>query len=284
MRKSLLYLVLSCFCISTAYTQSEGTGAPLQIGLGMVGHSYIGDLTEKEVGLMRFYPGGNISLQFNGKKPLKFQLNAGYGQFTEQSDAGKQIEIDGVIPNNYVQTSFFYTELRLKFFFRNRKRIRPYLSAGAGMFSFQPEDELGNFLGENIFTRLPEEIYGSTVASFPLTAGVQGRLNKMLSLGLDYTWRLTTTDYLDNIGLLGSKKGNDAMHAIQASLYFTLEQRSIGKNPEKKPKEIQPETPQLDISPHTVSVDWILETVPDQATQIQLLERFIEPVDYERFE
>ena len=285
MRKALLlYLILSCFCILTVYAQSENPGAPLQIGLGMVGHSYVGDLTEKGVGVRRFYPGGNISLQFNGEGALKFQLNAGYGGFTEQSDLERQEVVNGIIPNNYVQTSFFYSDLRLKFFFLKRKRIRPYLSAGVGMFSFQPEDEMGNFLGENIFTRLPDEIYGSTVATFPMTMGVQGKLNKMLALGLDYTWRFTTTDYLDNIGLLGKKAGNDATHAIQASLYFTLEQRASPKPPENKEQEPKPESAPLAISPLSANVDWILEMLPDPEKQIRDLERFSEPVAYDKFE
>ena len=44
--------------------------------------------------------------------------------------------------------------------------------------------------------------YNTTIASFPLTAGFQVRINDVISVSADYTHRFTSTDYLDNIGLL----------------------------------------------------------------------------------
>ncbi|MEM6807168.1 MAG: hypothetical protein AAF696_37545, partial [Bacteroidota bacterium] len=95
---------------------------------------------------------------------------------------------------------------------------------------FNPEDLEGNFLIENIFTRLPEEdTYLSLVAQFPLQAGVQLKVNPNLSIGLSALYRFVSSDYLDNISLLGPRSGNDALLTAQAELLF-----SLGESPDKK--------------------------------------------------
>jgi LysM repeat protein len=223
----ILICLFCCFCSCWLCGQDDlqdpPDSSPLKIGLGMMGISYVGDLTVEEGSFFRYYPGGSLSLQFESKSGLKPMLMAGYGGFSEQVDVFPSTPPIGVEPNTFVETSVFFTDLRLQYFLRKRKSFQPYLSAGVGLLFFSPEDQDGNYLGENVFTRLEEEFeYNTTVASFPLTAGFLVRLNEIISLSADYTHRLTPTDYLDNIGLLGTKEGNDALRHLQVSVHFTL--------------------------------------------------------------
>jgi hypothetical protein len=218
--KKLFWLILFCLC-SQLFAQEPKPKYPLQVGFGLTGIAYVGDLTNTTTQFQRINPGGNLSLQLVTPRILDLQVNAGFGKFSEQVDDG-----GGVVEpaNSFVETSFFYGDLRVKLRFRHRKQIQPYLSTGAGLLVFSPRDVNGKFLTRNTSTRNENEKYNTAVPQLPVVAGCQMILNETLMLSMDYTYRFTPTDYLDNIGQLGPRKGFDVLHAIQISLYFTLNQ------------------------------------------------------------
>jgi opacity protein-like surface antigen len=201
---------------------------PLRLGLGLMGTSYVGDLNTNSQPLERFYPGANLSLQFASAKLLSPQLNAGFGKFTAQDR--DLTAVDGVQPNKFVQTGFFYVDLRLKARFLREKGLHPYLSAGIGMLGYTPKDASGFNLIDNFATRADGETYGSISASFPLSTGLELRLSPILMLGLEYTYRATTTDYLDNIGQLGLRNGKDKLQTLMLSLYATFDPEAMSKS------------------------------------------------------
>lgn len=202
-------------------TPAENT-RPLKVGLSMSGSMYIGDLTDDETMFHRIYPGANISLQSEGYRNLRGQLNAGFGRFSEQYDTEPPELPKGIFPVNFVETSFFYGDLRLKYRFFKRRSIQPFVSGGAGFLIFSPQDENGKFLSDAILTRPEGEFYNTAVPQIPLAAGVQARITPLLWLGAEYTYRYVPTDYLDNIGELGRRPGNDQLHQVMVSLYFNL--------------------------------------------------------------
>lgn len=201
--------------------QQEGP-PPIRIGVGMMGITYRGDLTVDEGSFQRFSPGGHLQVQFAAKKPIRPSLLAGYGGFREQIDVFPGNIPAGVEPNTFVETNFFFADFRLNYFLLSKKRFSPFVAAGVGMFSFSPEDQDGNFLGENIFTRLEGETYNTTILSIPLSIGFQYEVNQVIALSLGYTHRLTPSDYLDNIGSLGTKEGNDVVQHFQVGVHFSL--------------------------------------------------------------
>ncbi|MEM7371491.1 MAG: hypothetical protein AAF587_22955 [Bacteroidota bacterium] len=207
---------------ATMSVDAPQEAAPLQLGLGWWGFDYRGDLSSSNGMFERVYPGFDVSLQFDNNKPVGIQFHAGYGRFVAQTEEEPIPGPDDVLPNTFVETPFFYTDLRLRWYVIRRFRIKPYLSAGAGLLFFRPLDKRRNFLGENFFTRLPEEEYLTSIASFPLSAGLVAKVARQIHLGISYTYRLTTTDYLDNIGQLGEVAGNDRLHGLGVSLYLSL--------------------------------------------------------------
>lgn len=188
----------------------------------MSGSMYIGDLTDDETMFHRIYPGANISLQSEGYRNLRAQLNAGFGRFSEQYDTEPPELPKGIFPVNFVETSFFYGDLRLKYRFFKRKQIQPFISAGAGFLIFSPRDASGKFLSDAILTRPEGEFYNTAVPQLPMTAGVQARITPIMWLGAEYTYRYVPTDYLDNIGQLGRRPGNDQLHQVMVSLYINM--------------------------------------------------------------
>lgn len=202
----------------------------LRVGLGLVHNAYYGDLSDPNDPFPRVYPGVNFSLQPYGSNPFHLQLNAGFGKVAAQRDMNDIPHVPGIVRVNFVETSFFYSDLRLKYRFFHKKYVQPYVSAGAGFFIFSPKDRNGKFLSEAIRTRPEGENYNTSIPQLPLSAGVQARITRLVWAGIDYTYRIVPTDYIDNIGALGSRAGNDRLHALQMTLYFNMS----GKEPVKR--------------------------------------------------
>lgn len=238
----LLFLVLS----GSVLLAQDGP-PPLRIGLGYTGTAYRGDFTTEPNALWRAEPGGNLSVDIHTQRPLRFQFQLGFGGFSEQADAPLPLAPEGIVPNRFVRTSFFYTDVRLQYRFLRQARIQPYVAAGAGLFSFQPRDAQGNFLGENFFSRLPEESYLTLLASVPVSAGAEWHFSQWGGLGLEYTYRMTGSDYLDNIGLLGEAPGNDRLHSLQVKLLLVVGRDAAAPSvmplPVEIPAEVAEEAP-----------------------------------------
>ncbi|MEM7659366.1 MAG: hypothetical protein AAF399_24815 [Bacteroidota bacterium] len=223
MRRIPLFLV-SCLLIfsnASLLGQNQATPPPLQLGLGWWGYNYLGDLSEEQRWGDRAYPGIRLSLQFDGKKALQFQFNVGYGRIVDQTDAPPIVQQDA-ISNTYVETPFFFTDVRIRWFFLRFHRIESFVSAGGNLLFFRPLDQFGNFLGENYFSRLPEEQYNTNVFAPPVGLGVQIRINPVLKIGIEYNHFFTLTDYLDNIGELGGRAGNDRLQGLGVNMMLNL--------------------------------------------------------------
>lgn len=203
----------------------QGPQSPLRLGLGLLGTTYVGDLNSNGGSFERFLPGAALSLQFASQKLLSPQLNAGFGRFTAQD---RNLEaVDGVHPNTFVQTPFFFLDFRLKARFLREAPVHPHISAGIGMLGYTPKDGDGNNLIDNFATRNEGETYGSMTASFPLSAGLEIPLHPILMLGLEYTYRPTTSDYLDNVGQVGLRKGKDKLQSLLLTMYVTFDPSAV---------------------------------------------------------
>jgi hypothetical protein len=216
------WIALFLLLLLAAAVPAQGPQSPLRLGLGLMGTTYVGDLNSTGGSLMRFSPGATLSLQFAGTKLISPQLNAGFGKFVAQ-DRDLQPSEEGIQPNTFVQTPFFFVDFRLKARFLRETAVHPHISAGIGLLGFTPKDGDGNNLIDNFATREESETYGSMTASFPLSAGLEVELNGVIMLGLEYTFRPTTSDYLDNVGLLGPRDGKDKLQSLLLTLYFTID-------------------------------------------------------------
>lgn len=87
-------------------------------------------------------------------------------------------------------------------------RLSPYVTAGIGFFSFNPQANLnGSWIdlqplsteGQG-FKELPDrKKYNLSQISFPLGAGVRYELSPMFNLRAEFVYRVLNTDYLDDV-------------------------------------------------------------------------------------
>jgi hypothetical protein len=206
---------------------------PVQVGVGLFSAFYSGDLTQKNA-LQGFGPGMDISFKFDTPRRVSPIFNLGFGSFAAEN---RDLPLaQGIQPNTFVQTAFWYVDLMLRINLVNRSnpkrmyktksvyagepRLRPYAAFGLGILGFTPRDRNGNNLATNPGTRAPGENYGNTTAFFPLAIGVTYRLSPVIMVGAELQRRFTFTQYLDNIGQLGAG-GADALNTLQLSVHFT---------------------------------------------------------------
>ena len=230
-----IYTILLVSCLSLPFLSfSQSTSGAPHLGIGWTGLMYTGDLTVDETDYLRMYPGANMFLQFGNDKAFRLRFNAGFGKVVEQEDRRFQTLEEVRQSNNYFETNLFYFDLRLMRYFFRRGPVQPYIGIGPSILFFNPKDQDGNFLIDNIFTRELGEEFPTTIFVWPATAGLSFPLSKSLRLNVDYTYRLNMSDYIDNIGLLGRDPGKDQLHAFQVGFDVRL-----GIN--RKPKVIEPQ-------------------------------------------
>lgn len=225
--KRIVAILMTLLLVLSARAQ-KGPSSPLRLGVGLLGSTYVGDLNTSGDALSRFTPGASLSLQFASQHLLSPQLNVGFGKIVAQDRDIPAVE--GVQPNTFVQTPFFFVDLRLKAKFLREAPVHPYVSAGVGLLGYTPKDMDGNNLIDNYATRNDGETFGSMAASFPLNAGLEVPLNAILMLGLEYTYRATTTDYIDNVGQLGLRNGKDKLQSLLLTLYVTFDPDAMSRS------------------------------------------------------
>ena len=93
-----------------------------------------------------------------------------------------------------------------------RKILSPYLFAGIGGLTFDPNPTFDLNKLEGIESRIREDRsaeYTTTRLSIPFGAGVKLNATERLSVGLEMGWHTALTDYLDGISLSGDPNDND---------------------------------------------------------------------------
>lgn len=196
----------------------------LQVGVGFSGLTYKGDLNWKRETYYRLYPAVRLTAQFDNQKRVTPQVGVMLGSFSAENRTLAPVE--GIQPNTFVRTRFVSADVRLLVRLVKTGRVRPHLGVGLGFLAYDPMDAEGNTLVTNLNTRQETESYGNLAVQFPLVVGVQYRVNELAALGLEFSHHGTTTDYLDNIGQLGARSGNDRLQALTLSLHIVPGQKA----------------------------------------------------------
>jgi len=115
------------------------------------------------------------------------------------------IEISGIYEFHLIKPSYIHLSGANTTKIFDGNRFGAYLSGGVGLFYFNPKGKLGNdyhalkplnTAGQG-FPDGPDP-YRRIALGFPLGGGVYMLLNKNFTLGLDFAYRWTTTDYIDD--------------------------------------------------------------------------------------
>lgn len=190
-----------------------------QVGVSPTALIYAGDLTPSDERLHRVSAGFNASLQFDLPKLFTPQLNIGVARLRAQDRTLGPA--DGVQPNTFVSTRLIHASFVLRLRLMRRSRFRPHAGVGIGLLSYRPQDEIGENLADQPNTRAPGEEYGGITGVLPLNVGCTYKINDLFAVGFDYTRQVVFTDYLDNIGALGTDNRNDRLHELRFTVYFS---------------------------------------------------------------
>lgn len=224
---------------SKEYVEPPGWSVGMNIGLldlwGDVGtKSIIDHYTNGKYWNKPHFMGG-VFVRYSAHPAFAMRLGGSYGTLyatdewnesmandalTIEDDAFQRRLRNQSIRANTWETSFLLEITPRRFNYESlgaRKRFQPYLLLGVGYFHFKPTakyiDRAGNDRGYvNLYdlnveaTGLPAEVYAESPEKYslwqlaiPMGLGVRWDIGRRLALGVEYIYRYTFTDYLDNV-------------------------------------------------------------------------------------
>lgn len=185
-----------------------------EVGLSFGGMNYLGDLNDQSM-LGRVNMAGGVSLRYCYDSRWSLALGGSYGH------------IEGGNPdvirrrNLSFRSSLIEGSLRAEFNFfpyglvvSSQRRSTPYIFCGIGLFKFNPqamvvdpatgETEWYNLQplgteGQGTAAYPERQKYQLIEVSMPFGFGYRWRLSPSMHLTVEYGWRKTWTDYLDDV-------------------------------------------------------------------------------------
>lgn len=178
-----------------------------------------------------------LGLQLNRSKRLNGSFGLSYGQISGENSRYLFSGDAEANPNRFFSSSLITAQYDLHVNILKKKSYILYLSQGIGLARFKPEDELGNPLQERFTTRAASETYGNSSIMLPSKLGFIYLLPHHWGLGLEAGYLNPMTDYLDNIGQWGNKKGNDNVLLFSFKVYVPLKKAMVEKESKEKTAE-----------------------------------------------
>lgn len=113
-----------------------------------------------------------------------------------------------------------------------KKVFSPYLIGGLGMTYFNPKVDFGDRSGSN--DEMVAMDQAEDVSTFrlvvPVGAGVKMDLNPQWTLGLEYGFRISFSDYLDGVSMSGNPDKNDWYGIGGLNLNYRMSKRDTDKD------------------------------------------------------
>lgn len=169
--------------------------------------NYQGDLIDKRINFTQFGTSLSAGVQYAFSPRIAARFDLGYEKLQ-----GSDSKSGGAVPNRNLsfKSNVFDFSLAAEFTILNLDKfpISPYVSAGVGVVVFDPyaytpvtgkRQSLHdlNTEGQGLSGFGPS--YDRSALEFPLGAGLKYRANDNLTVVLDVNYRITQTDYLDDV-------------------------------------------------------------------------------------
>lgn len=213
--KSLKYLVaFVAFVFGMNELQAQLRNKYIQVGVSLGATNYKGDLDDN-FALKFTRPGlGFIgAYKFHPHMAVRLTFNQGWMGASDEKAASDVPRIRRNLSFRSPITEAALT-LQYEFFANNRKytyrpNYTPYLFAGIGVFTFNPQAKLGDEWydlqelgteGQHLSTCADcPEPYSLVQISFPFGVGLRYKLTSKIDLSVEIGLRKTLTDYLDDV-------------------------------------------------------------------------------------
>ena len=210
----------------------------IHAGAGLA--AYHGDLMQSDANMFKqasYAFNAGVAYAFSKKISATFDLGIQKLQAADSKNSGAQYKARNLsFKSNVFDISLaaVYSILDLK-----KYKVTPYISAGVGVMFFNPyaNDASGKkqFLrelgteGQGLAAYPERKMYKKSAVIFPLGFGAKYPLNEKIALLLDFNYRITGTDYLDDVSINGypDKTLLDARNPVTAK--FTWRGNEVGE-------------------------------------------------------
>ncbi|CAN5134689.1 hypothetical protein BH09BAC2_BH09BAC2_20780 [soil metagenome] len=196
-----IFVLVGYFLISFFCADAQRLSIKLFGGLA----NYQGDLQQKKFTFEQNHPAYGFGLGYEVTNHISFRALATFGTISGDDKNYK----NNAVRNLNFKTSISEFQLGLEYIFLDlqQRNISPYVFSGIAIYSFNPYtyDTSGNkFFLQPLSTEGEGFIQGKTPYqltqfSIPLGAGIKININERLKLALEFGFRKTFTDYLDDV-------------------------------------------------------------------------------------
>ncbi len=184
-----------------------------------IGKKFVKDLN---LGKTNFCGGVFISAMY--KNAVALRLEGTFGQISANDNVLSKVSPLDIAYQRYNRNTSFRSkisevsltlELHPLFIFINYQeresdppRLSPYLLAGVGYYTFNPQTELnGKWIdlqplsteGQGFTKYTDKKVYKLQQMNFPLGLGLKYELSDLVNLRGEFVYRVLTTDYLDDV-------------------------------------------------------------------------------------
>ena len=212
----LVALILSSL-FSFAQEERDPPGQFIKVGIAPT--VYSGDLVSKTAKLSSI---ATLGIRFNQKEKLNGTFQVSFGALTGQNPNYQFKDDITTTPNTFFRTSIVTIHYDIAYNFISTRNLKVYAGVGIGLFRYQPKDDLGENLLDQIETRADNETYANTSAVIPIKVGAAYLLPNDFGIEFQAMMMNPQTDYIDNIGQWGNRSGNDQYYSFQLNLLIPL--------------------------------------------------------------
>ncbi|MDR1792330.1 MAG: DUF6089 family protein [Bacteroidales bacterium] len=207
---------------------------------------YMGDLNPKGV-FKGSMPAGGLLFRYNISPRFAFKATALFGSIkgddAKTGNTGRNLNFTSPLSELSAQIEINFLRL---FNERGANPFTPYLFAGVGVFSFNPQTELGQKTydlqplgteGQGLIDPNTGESYGKkySLISFSIPFGFGMRVNflKYCCIGIEWGFSKTFTDYLDDVSK--NYVDRDFLFIERTELVANLADRTLNELPNGDP-------------------------------------------------
>lgn len=197
MRNTLLFCLGILCSIST-----EAQTPSFEIGILAGVSNYMGDLQQTHFELKTVHPARGAFFRFNLNDCLSLR-----GHYLKGKISGADANYPHLLTsqrNLSFESDLYETGLQLEaalmhFGKNGRRSVAPYLFGGVANFSFNPTTEFNGSRYELQPLQTEGVSYELQQISFPVGVGFNAKIGQRVVIGYELGWRLTRTDYLDDV-------------------------------------------------------------------------------------
>lgn len=184
--------------------------------IGFIGgvSNYMGDLSDMKIRISQTHPSGGLSVRYNADKYISLKGSFMYGEISGHdsfsNNPARKLRNLSFHSNIYDFNTQIEWNLRGFCFgeYGKTNGFSPYLATGINVFKFNPKayyrgrwyelQPLGTE-GQGTTEFQDRKTYALTQFAIPLTAGLKFRFSDNWNMVMEYSFRVTFTDFLDDV-------------------------------------------------------------------------------------